>query len=47
MAKKQYKPTKQQLAERLWLIYFNDTLFAKGLITDKEHSRMKLRILSR
>ena len=47
MGKQQKQESKKQLAERLWLIYFNDALLAKGLISDKEHNRMKLKILAR
>jgi len=47
MTKEQRITGKQQLAERLWLIYFNETLFEKGLISRQEHSRMRLRILMR
>ena len=45
--KEQRKSTRQQVIERLWLLYFNDTLFAKGLISEHERNRMKLRILAR
>ena len=32
------------VSEELWLHYFNDTLFAKGVITEKEHLKMNLEI---
>ena len=32
------------VAEELWLHYFNDTLLAKGVITEKEHLKMSLEI---
>lgn len=35
---------KQKLAEQLWLTYFNQTLFEKGLITEAERNRIKNRI---
>ena len=28
------------LAEELWLLYFNQTLFAKGIITESQRNRM-------
>lgn len=31
---------KQSVIEKLWLIYFNDTLYEKGLITETERNRM-------
>ena len=31
----------------LWLIYFNQTLFEKGLISETERNRMKLRMEAR
>ena len=33
-----------QLAGRLWLEYYNRTLYEKGLITEREHRRMSLKI---
>ena len=44
---KQRKETKQQTIERIWLVYFNDTLFEKGLISEREWHKMKLRIMMR
>ena len=38
---------KQAVIERLWLTYYNDTLFAKGLITEDQRNRMRLMIKSR
>ena len=34
-------------AERLWLHYYNQTLFEKGLITESERNRMTNRINAR
>lgn len=34
---------RQQAAE-IWLRYFNDCLFARGLITERERNRMTLKI---
>ena len=36
-----------ETAEMLWLIYFNQTLFEKGLISETERNRMKLRMEAR
>lgn len=38
---------KQSVIEKLWLIYFNDTLYEKGLITETERNRMANRIHAR
>ena len=38
---------KQAVIERLWLTYYNDTLFAKGLITEEQRNKMRLMIKSR
>ena len=38
---------KQAVIEQLWLTYYNDTLFAKGMITEVQRNRMRLMIKSR
>ena len=38
---------KQAVIEQLWLTYYNDTLFAKGMITEDQRNRMHLMIKSR
>lgn len=38
------KKTRKEAAEAIWLLYFNQTLFEKGLITEAVRNRMKLRI---
>ena len=38
---------KQTVIEQLWLTYYNDTLFAKGLITEEQRNKMRLMIKSR
>ena len=38
---------KQAVIERLWLTYYKDTLFAKGLITEEQRNKMRLMIKSR
>ena len=38
---------KQAAIEQLWLTYYNDTLFAKGLITEEQRNKMRLMIKSR
>lgn len=30
----------QDVTEKIWLQYFNDALFSKGLITEKERNRI-------
>ena len=39
--------TRKEAAETIWLLYFNQALFEKGLITEPERNRMKLRIEAR
>ena len=38
---------KRELAELMWLNYFNQTLFEKGLITEEEKNKMKNNISRR
>lgn len=38
---------KQTIFERLWLTYYNDTLYEKGVISEREHRKMKSIIRSR
>ena len=33
---------KQAVIEQLWLTYYNDTLYAKGLITEEQRNAMRL-----
>ena len=33
--------------EKLWLTYYNDTLYEKGVITEDERNRMRVRIKTR
>ena len=35
------------MAEKLWLLYFNNTLFSRGLITEQERNQMAHRISRR
>lgn len=35
---------KRELGSRLWLEYYNRTLFEKGLISERERNKMALRI---
>ena len=35
---------KKELAEQLWLSYYNQVLFEAGLITETERNRMKNKI---
>ena len=37
----------QAVIRQLWLTYYNDTLFAQGLITEDQRNRMRLRIKNR
>lgn len=38
---------KQAVMEQLWLTYFNDTLFTKGMITEEQRSKMRIKIKNR
>lgn len=38
---------RKEMAEKLWLNYFNDTLYAQGVITEAERNRIKNKISSR
>ena len=47
MAKQKITPEarkKRELGGRLWLDYYNRTLYEKGLITEQERNRMSLKI---
>ena len=47
MAKQKATPEaqkKRELGCRLWLDYYNRTLYEKGLITEQERNRMSLKI---
>jgi hypothetical protein len=39
--------SKNQIAEKIWLSYFNQTLYENGVISEKEKNRMALRIENR
>ena len=38
---------KKEMAELMWLNYFNQTLFEKGIITENERNRIKNNISRR
>ena len=38
---------KQSILEKLWLTYYNDTLLEKGVITQDEHDKMRVKIKTR
>lgn len=37
-------PAKEQAVRQLWLLYFNRTLLERGVISEKEHNQMKIKI---
>lgn len=39
--------TRQQTARETWLLYFNRVLLEQGVISEKEHNQMKVRIQSK
>ena len=38
---------KESVLEKLWLSYYNDTLYAKGVITETERNKMRVKIKNR
>lgn len=38
---------KQAIIEQLWLTYYNDTLFAKGIITEEQRNKFRMIIKCR
>ena len=40
-------PARQTVTEQLWLTYFNDTLYAKGIITEEQRNKMRVKIMTR
>ena len=38
---------KQAVIEQPWLTYYNDTLFAKGVITEDQRNKLRVMIKSR
>ena len=45
--KKDQEKKEQGVMEQLWLTYYNDSLYNKGVITEEQHNKMRLKILSR
>lgn len=35
---------KKAIIEHLWLTYYNDTLLAKGVITEAQHNKMRVMV---
>ena len=40
-------PQKRTVAEAIWLNYFNQTLFEKGLVTEQQRNKIRLLIKNR
>lgn len=38
---------RRSIMEQLWLSYYNDTLYEKGVITEDERKKMRIKIKSR
>ena len=38
---------KQSIIDQLWLTYYNDTLYEKGIITEAERNKMRVKIKNR
>ena len=38
---------KESVLEKLWLSYYNDPLYAKGVITEAERNKMRVKIKNR
>ena len=45
--KKSAEQQKQEFAEQVWLTYFNQSLYAQGIITETERNKMQHLINSR
>lgn len=41
------KNSKSKMAEQIWLLFFNQVLFEKGIITEAERNKMVLKIEQR
>lgn len=39
--------TRQTVSEQLWLTYFNDALYARGIITEDQRNKMRVKIKNR
>lgn len=44
MERKMSEQKKQAIIEQLWLTYFNDTLYEKGIITEDQRNKMRTKI---
>ena len=38
---------RRSIMEQLWLTYYTDTLYEKGIITEDERNKMRIKIKSR
>lgn len=38
---------KERILEKLWLTYYNDTLYEKGLITETQRNKIRVMIKTR
>lgn len=38
---------RRSIMEQLWLTYYNDTLYEKGVINEDERNKMRIKIKSR
>jgi len=38
---------RRNVVEKMWLNYFNDQLYERGMITDTQHRQMKIQISGR
>ena len=47
LSEKMMEQKNRIIIEQLWLNYYNDTLFAKGLITEDQRNRIRLLIRNR
>ena len=45
--KQHMEQQKKSVAEQLWLHYYNQTLYEKGLITERERNKMNHKINAR
>ena len=45
--KKSLEQQRIEMAEKIWLLYFNETLFKQGLITERDRNLMRNKINAR
>jgi len=47
MRTKNTRKNAQNIYEQLWLTYFNDVLYVKGIITEDQRNKLRIKIRTR